>query len=234
MITRQSDEAVVWRWNSAEVFGATAPDQNPGGLGVFSFNQRLPGQTFDAESGLFQNWNREYCARCGRYMQSDPIGLKGGINTYAYVEGNPLGSLDPTGLDVTLSNADNAAGIPSGKAIDRLLPLIGVSPGDGVNMSFRAGLGPAVSFTYNSNRGVTYWGGGVGMGLSCSITKAGPQLEFKDGAHGLVTQIQGSFGNGIIGATGNVAIGASGVTISSGWGVGTIGKSLTATAGWRD
>jgi len=98
VITRQSDEAVAWRWDSTEAFGATAPDQNPGGLGIFSFNQRLPGQVFDAESGLFQNWNREYCPRCGRYMQSDPVGLRGGINTYAYVDGNPVVMVDPSGL----------------------------------------------------------------------------------------------------------------------------------------
>jgi RHS repeat-associated protein len=98
IITRQSDEAIVWRWDSAEAFGATAPDQNPSGLGIFSFNLRLPGQVFDAESGLFQNWNREYNPRVGRYMQSDPIGLLGGINTFSYVEGDPLGSVDPMGL----------------------------------------------------------------------------------------------------------------------------------------
>jgi RHS repeat-associated protein len=98
IITRQSDEAIAWRWDSAEAFGATAPDQNPSSLGTFGFNQRLPGQVFDAESGLFQNWNREYNPRIGRYMQSDPIGLDGGINSFAYVEGDPLGSLDPMGL----------------------------------------------------------------------------------------------------------------------------------------
>jgi RHS repeat-associated protein len=87
IITRQSDEAIAWRWDSAEPFGATAPDQNPSSLGIFSFNQRLPGQVFDAESGLFQNWNREYSPRIGRYMQSDPIGLQGGINTFGYVGG---------------------------------------------------------------------------------------------------------------------------------------------------
>jgi RHS repeat-associated protein len=117
IITRQSDEALVWRWDSAEAFGVTAPDQNPGSLGTFSFNQRLPGQVFDAESGLFQNWNRDYDPRGGRYRQSDPIGLAGGINTFAYVGGNPLNFTDPLGLDP----ADNAAGIPSGRAID-LLP----------------------------------------------------------------------------------------------------------------
>jgi RHS repeat-associated protein len=98
IITRQTDEAIVWRWDSAEAFGATAPDQNPSSLGTFSFNQRLPGQVFDAESGLFQNWNREYNPRVGRYMQSDPIGLDGGINTFSYVGGNPLSFTDPLGL----------------------------------------------------------------------------------------------------------------------------------------
>lgn len=110
VIARSADHAIVWRWGSDESFGASAPDTNPSGLGVYVFNQRFPGQYFDQESGLHYNYFRDYDASTGRYVQSDPIGLAGGINTYAYVGGNPLSLVDPYGLAPAMSMPGVGAG----------------------------------------------------------------------------------------------------------------------------
>jgi RHS repeat-associated protein len=88
----------VWTWNNDDPFGANVPNENPSGAGTFTCNLRLPGQYFDKETNLHYNYFRDYAADIGRYWQSDPIGLGGGVNTYAYVLGNPLSRIDPLGL----------------------------------------------------------------------------------------------------------------------------------------
>jgi RHS repeat-associated protein len=88
-----------WRWDLSEPFGNNVPNENPAALGVFKYNLRFPGQYADTETGLNYNTFRDYYPKTGGYIESDPIGLKGGINTYAYVGGNPMRYTDPRGLD---------------------------------------------------------------------------------------------------------------------------------------
>ena len=59
---------------------------------------RLPGQYEDSETGLYYNYFRDYDPTTGRFVESDPTGLFGGLNPYAYVSGNPTTYADPNGL----------------------------------------------------------------------------------------------------------------------------------------
>jgi RHS repeat-associated protein len=76
--------------------------------GLIVQNLRLPGQEFDSDTGLYHNGFRDYLPGWGRYIQPDPIGIAGGMNTYGYVRANPVNSTDrlglffgPDGVDVT-------------------------------------------------------------------------------------------------------------------------------------
>ena len=78
------------RWGKRPVYGQSVSGE------VF------PGQYFDTETGLHYNYHRDYDPSIGRYVQSDPIGLDGGMNTYAYALQNPIRFSDSSGLKVEL------------------------------------------------------------------------------------------------------------------------------------
>ena len=92
--------AIKWQWDFfGSAFGEHAAVVPSGGVRL---DMRYPGQFYDVESGLHDNGFRTYEPRTGRYVESDPIGLLGGYNTYAYVKSNPLSLYDLLGLDTIL------------------------------------------------------------------------------------------------------------------------------------
>lgn len=83
-----------------------------------SMEMRLPGQLMQSESGLHYNWHRHYDPTTGRYVQADPIGLRGGLHRYDYGMANPLSNIDPDGqLMMQIGAALSIASILAGEGI---------------------------------------------------------------------------------------------------------------------
>jgi RHS repeat-associated protein len=96
-----SSKTVVWN----AIYNPFGDNPIAGVSGTLSTQSlRLPGQQFDPETGYNHNGFRDYAGALTRYVQSDPIGLAGGTNTYQYAGGNPFKNIDPKGLtQVTLT-----------------------------------------------------------------------------------------------------------------------------------
>ena len=90
-VLTDATKQVVWQGN-AKPFGETEEVVN-----AVDNPLRFPGQYFDVETGLNYNYMRDYDASLGRYVQSDPIGLTGGVSTYGYAGQNPINAYDPNG-----------------------------------------------------------------------------------------------------------------------------------------
>lgn len=96
---------------------------------------RFPGQWFQTETGLYQNWMRDYDPTTGRYMEADPLGLIDGASVYGYAQQNPNGWIDPIG--------QQAISLPSPGGLGGPLVPLAVAPG--------TPLGNALSESLNEN-----------------------------------------------------------------------------------
>jgi RHS repeat-associated protein len=99
-VVTDAGQHIVWQARTSAFGEATIVHARHADAGhtPFTMDLRLPGQVFDAETGLHYNYQRDYDPRLGRYLTPDPLGLGGGVNPYDYVRGNPLTGVDPLGL----------------------------------------------------------------------------------------------------------------------------------------
>ncbi|MBD3682526.1 RHS repeat protein [Stenotrophomonas sp. Br8] len=186
-------DVAIWEWsNKSEVFGDQAPANDPDGDGVvFDLALRFPGQQATDASGLFYNYQREYDPAVGRYSQSDPIGLAGGVGAYVYVYSAPTNLIDPVGL----WSLSVGGYIPS--------EILGpVGPGGFLVVS-----GEGFSVTSFSLRG------GLGLGGGASFDPMGGAPDSTadtacDGANGF-------------GVYGEASVTSYGVGVGGGWNYGT-------------
>ncbi|MFG5382852.1 RHS repeat domain-containing protein [Yoonia sp. R2-816] len=92
-----TDNAGVKVWEATYLpFGGVQTSSGP------NSDLRFPGQWFQSETGLHQNWMRDYDPTTGRYMQADPLGLVDGASVYGYALQNPGWYVDPTGQFIPL------------------------------------------------------------------------------------------------------------------------------------
>ncbi|HLD66040.1 MAG TPA: RHS repeat-associated core domain-containing protein, partial [Pseudomonas sp.] len=135
-LASNQNQALIWSWNS-DAFGVGMANQDVDGNGITTdIPLRFPGQQYDAHSALHYNYFRDYDPETGRYVESDPIGLAGGLNTYGYVLGNPLKYIDPRGQSILV-----APGAEAGAAVGTFVcPGVGTVVGGVIGAGLGAGL----------------------------------------------------------------------------------------------
>ena len=163
-----------WKINS-DAFGNTKLDTN----NQITMNLRFPGQYYDAETGLSYNYFRNYDAKTGRYIQSDPIGLAGGVNTYTYAGGNTLIYIDIYGLsywDCVLNKAQKSAN--QGEKIGKIV-------------------GPAIGAAIGGTTGII--AGAAGGGIGCTLVLPGVGTVSCGVAGGIQGGVVGTAAGAIVG-----------------------------------
>lgn len=188
-IVHPGRNVIIWRWDLLPTaFGEHPANEDPDADGrTYTFHLRYPGQYRDS-NGLHYNYFRDYDPAVGRYVQSDPIGLGGGLSTYGYVGGNPISYLDPFGLFCIPQDVINGVSGATGGAVGGataggrnprqiaalaivgagLGGLLGVAEGGGATemSTFFGALGAASSATSKLEMGVGSVFGAITTALS--------------------------------------------------------------------
>jgi len=177
-----SDATGHVRWgksSSLDPYPWTAPSNWADSI---EMNLRLPGQIYLAELGLNYNYFRDYDPDIGRYLQSDPIGLAGGINTYVYANNNPLRYVDPSGL--VFGFGDNAS-LNFGFSIAVPLSPTGLGIGGGAGLTLRR---CCTAQNTIANELFASAGGGPSLGLGVALKLSTQAARFR----GSATTLSGS------------------------------------------
>ena len=217
-----STQAVAW-YTTYQPFGATNAIMGP----LLVQSLRLPGQQFDPESGFDHNGFRDYAPMLTRYLQTDPIGLGGGMNTYAYTLGNPLNYIDPRGL----------CGLTLNLGLDlAFVGLEGFTAGTGTYLHF----GNDVPFLWDVGD-YTQTGPAGGVNSSVGLTGGVNLGDLSSGFGGTSTAVNGSIPDtpwSLSPSWNRSDDGSlSGVGLSASYGIGggySAGHPTTTTHSWLD
>lgn len=216
-VVTNAAQAVVWSaQNWPFTRNVTVSSSAPLNIG-------FPGQYYDQETGLWNNGFRDYDPVLGRYVESDPIGLKGGVNTYAYVGENPLNHVDPTGLTTWKGTYGSLSG-----------GLIGGSYFDTYDLT---------SECVNGERAkATVWATGGAIGAAPSVlwlTSGGGSIEFDDGLNTLNPDgLAGQYRKISYGIALGFGVGGSWIDLGDATSVNPFGRSdgldysVWGTVGW--